>query len=231
MSEDLTGGTPSEAKRLREEHPGEPDVTRNGRILGGLEPSRAFGDAVYKWSKEVQAQLKGKYFGRKPSHILRTPPYVTAEPVITTTKIDPSKGDFVVMATDGLWEMLSNEEVVGLVAQWVEQQKADSGAKPWLQSWFSFGGKEFPVELSDTPVAEGQRRPKRQQQYAISEGPSRFVYEDKNAATHLARNALGGKDEDMVCALLTIPAPYARRYRYVFPLTFSMPLHLIEYKC
>lgn len=25
-----------------------------GRILGGLEPSRAFGDARYKWPREVQ---------------------------------------------------------------------------------------------------------------------------------------------------------------------------------
>ncbi|KAK5013637.1 [Pyruvate dehydrogenase [acetyl-transferring]]-phosphatase 1, mitochondrial, partial [Cryomyces antarcticus] len=41
----------------------------------------------------------------------------------------------------------------------------------------------------------------------------RFVVQDKNAATHLVRNALGGKDQDMVCALLTLPSPYSRRYR------------------
>lgn len=41
----------------------------------------------------------------------------------------------------------------------------------------------------------------------------RFVVEDKNAATHLVRNALGGKDQDMLSALLTLPAPYSRRYR------------------
>lgn len=227
LSEDLTGGTPSEVKRLREEHPGEPYVTRNGRILGGLEPSRAFGDAVYKWTKDVQNKIKGQYFGRTPSPHLKTPPYVTAEPVITTTKIDPSKGDFVVMATDGLWEMLSNEEVVGLVAQWLDQQKSDSGSKAWLQSWFSFGGqKQFPVETANNAEGEGQRRPIRQQQYGLSEGTSRFVYEDKNVATHIVRNAMGGKDHDMLCALLTLPSPYSRRYRYVFPLVLSVPLSL-----
>jgi len=41
----------------------------------------------------------------------------------------------------------------------------------------------------------------------------RFVVEDKNAATHLVRNALGGKDNEMLSALLTLPAPYARRFR------------------
>ena len=149
--------------------------------------------------------------------MLKTPPYVTAEPVITTTKIDPSKGDFVVMATDGLWEMLSNEEVVGLVGQWVEQQQsaaASTGSKAWLQSWFRFDSqKTLPVEAATDASSEGQRRPIRQQQYDISGAATRFVVEDKNAATHLVRNAMGGKDKDMVCALLTLPSPYSRRYR------------------
>lgn len=73
LSEDLTGGTPSEVKRLQEEHPGEPYVTRNGRILGGLEPSRAFGDAFYKWSREVQDKIKQQFFGRTPHPLLKTP--------------------------------------------------------------------------------------------------------------------------------------------------------------
>jgi pyruvate dehydrogenase phosphatase len=55
--------------------------------------------------------------------------------------------------------------------------------------------------------------PIRQRQYNITNS-NRFVVEDKNAATHLVRNALGGKDRDMVCALLTLPSPYSRRYRY-----------------
>ena len=30
------------------------DVIRNGRVLGGLEPTRAFGDARYKWPRVIQ---------------------------------------------------------------------------------------------------------------------------------------------------------------------------------
>lgn len=225
LSEDQTGGTPSEMKRLREEHPGEPYVTRNGRILGQLEPSRSFGDATYKWTKEIQDKIKRQFFGRTPSPLLKTPPYVTAEPVITTTKIDPSKGDFIVMATDGLWEMLSNEEVVGLVGQWIEQQQAGNGNKPWLQSWFGFSSqKSLPVEAPNDASTEGQRRPIRQQQYDITGNADRFVVEDKNAATHLVRNAMGGKDRDMMCALLTLPSPYSRRYRYGHLCLSSFPL-------
>ncbi len=212
LSEDQTGGTPSEMKRLREEHPGEPNVVRNGRILGQLEPSRSFGDAFYKWTKQTQDKIKRQFFGRTPHPLLKTPPYVTAEPVITTTKVEPSQGDFVVLATDGLWEMLSNEEVVGLVGQWIEEQRAGSGNKSWVRSLFG-SQTQLPVETPQETTSDGQRRPIRQQQYDIPGAANRFVVEDKNAATHLVRNAMGGKDKDMLCALLTLPSPYSRRYR------------------
>ena len=221
LSVDQTGGTASEDARLRAEHPGEPYVTMNGRILGGLEPSRAFGDAIYKWSKEVQDKLKSSYFGRSPSKYLKTPPYVTAEPVVTTTKVDPANGDFVVMASDGLWEMLTNEEVIGLVGQWLEkqasnsQQSGSSSSSSWLQSWFSSQkANSLPIEHHDEGGKSGQRAPIRQQQWGVPAGQDdRFVVDDKNAATHLVRNALGGKDHDMLSALLTLPSPFSRRYR------------------
>ncbi|PZC90856.1 PTC1, serine threonine protein phosphatase [Pyrenophora tritici-repentis] len=199
------------------EHPGEPNVVRNGRILGGLEPSRAFGDAYYKWSLETNAELKKSYFARTPSSLLKTPPYVTAEPVITTTKVEPEKGDFVVMATDGLWEMLTNEEVVGLVGQWLDAQgnpgSQGSQTHSWLTSWWSTQ-KQLPVEQKTGESGEGQRVPIRQQQWGTKTSLNeRFVVEDKNAATHLVRNALGGKDQDQLSALLTLPSPFSRRYR------------------
>lgn len=218
LSEDQTGGTVSEAERLRKEHPGEPNVVRNGRILGGLEPSRAFGDASYKWSLETTQELKKSYFARNASPLLKTPPYVTAEPIITTTKVDPEKGDFVVMATDGLWEMLTNEEVVGLVGSWLDAQKGANGSQnaqtqSWLKSWMG-GSNSLPIEDKNSSKQAGQRAPIRQQQWGTKTSLNeRFVVEDKNAATHLVRNALGGKDQDQLSALLTLPSPFSRRYR------------------
>jgi pyruvate dehydrogenase phosphatase len=221
LSIDQTGSNPDEERRMRSEHPGEPNVIANGRVLGGLEPTRAFGDAFYKWSEEVQQKLKNSYFGRTPHKLLKTPPYVTAEPVVTTTKIEPRNGDFIVMATDGLWEMLTNEEVVGLVGQWLEAEgKSGNGNKTWLNSWFSSQSKNLPVEAEQVTAGtekggkNGQRAPIRQQQWGVGGANERFVVADKNVATHLVRNALGGKDEDQLCALLTLPSPYSRRFRY-----------------
>ncbi|KAF4126418.1 hypothetical protein GMORB2_0154 [Geosmithia morbida] len=227
LSDDQTGSNPREADRMRREHPGEEaHVVRNGRVLGGLEPTRAFGDAVYKWSRATANQLREKFFGRTPSPLLKTPPYVTAEPVITTTKVNPQDGDFLVLATDGLWEMLTNEEVVGLVGQWIDSQKAASGSSSGstLESaWSKFFGsaqKPLPVEDRDAAAASGasgsngQKTPIRLQQWGIDpNAKDRFVVKDKNVATHLVRNALGGTNDEQVSALLTLPAPFSRRYR------------------
>jgi pyruvate dehydrogenase phosphatase len=120
LSADQTGGNPDEAARIRDAHPGEETAVSGGRVLGGLELARAFGDGLYKWTREGSLYLRKIYLARKPSEHVLTSPYVTAELLITTTKILPEKGDFVVMASDALWEMLSNEEVIGLVGRWIE---------------------------------------------------------------------------------------------------------------
>ena len=218
LSVDQTGGNPDEAARLRKLHPGEDHVVRNGRVLGGLEPTRAFGDASYKWTREVSERLRSQFFGRSVSPLLKSPPYVTAEPVVTTTKIEPENGDFVVMATDGLWEMLTSEEVIGLVGKWIETQAASGTSNAQFNSVWSkmFGGQKggLPVEATNANgKGDGQKTPIRLQQWGVSPDDDRFLVQDKNAATHLIRNALGGKNQEMVSALLTLPSPYSRRYR------------------
>jgi pyruvate dehydrogenase phosphatase len=217
LSEDQTGSNPNEADRMRSEHPGEDHVIRNGRVLGGLEPTRAFGDAVYKWSRETANKLKEQFFGRTPSALMKTPPYVTAEPVITTTKVQPEKGDFLVLATDGLWEMLTNEEVVGLVGQWIETQAAGKSSSQFDATWnkiFGSSATPLPVEKGKDDGPEGQKTPVRVQQWGVNpDAKDRFTVKDNNVATHLVRNALGGPNDEQVCALLTLPAPFSRRYR------------------
>ena len=43
-------------RRIQSEHPADEahSVIKAGRVLGGLEPTRAFGDARYKWTREAQ---------------------------------------------------------------------------------------------------------------------------------------------------------------------------------
>ena len=233
LSTDQTGSNEEEAVRLRAEHPGEEStVVRRGRVLGGLEPTRAFGDARYKWSKDTQERIARSFFGRRSPQELRSPPYVTARPVITTTKIKPENGDFLVMGTDGLYEMLSNEEIVGLVVEWMEAKQPhylggsvrNNGSQTSLWTKI-FGGKSnatdgtsitadnvgLTITVKDTSLnREAQKQPIRRRPGAP---PPHFTVEDENASTHLMRNALGGGDLEQVSMLVSIPAPISRSYR------------------
>lgn len=232
LSTDQTGGNEEEAARLRAEHPGEEStVVRRGRVLGGLEPTRAFGDARYKWPKEIQERIARSFFGRRSPQELRSPPYVTAKPVVTTTKVKPENGDFLVMATDGLYEMLSNEEIVGLVVEWMQAKQPSylpPGAtnKPKTSLWNKiWSGTPKPAEgtsvtannvgltvtVRDNSInREAQKLPIRRVPGAP---PPTFTVEDENVSTHLVRNALGGGDLEQVSMLVSIPAPISRSYR------------------
>lgn len=146
---------------------------------------------------------------RSAPPLLQTPPYVTARPVVTHRQLslaDPVNPEpkpksalrFVVLATDGLWDELSSEDVVALVGGHLAGltgiiPKADL---PDL----------IPIASEHATV---QGKNKRKQESA--EGAWAFL--DDNVSTHLIRNAFGGADEDRLRQLLSIPVPLARHYR------------------
>ncbi|RCK63117.1 [Pyruvate dehydrogenase [acetyl-transferring]]-phosphatase 1, mitochondrial [Candida viswanathii] len=205
LSIDQTGSSPSEVARIISEHPNEPKVIRNGRVLGSLEPTRAFGDCRYKLPALIQERIYKQFFGRPLPNQLKSPPYVTAEPIITTTKINPSDHDFLVMASDGLYEMLTNEEIVGLVVKWME--KADM-IKP-RKSWFGFGNADG--KLPAVQDITNDKALKKPLQNKLGSG---FLLEDNNVSTHLIRNALSnGGSREQTSMLISIPNPVSRRYR------------------
>lgn len=215
LSLDHYASNPDEDARIRHIHPGEPDVLKNQRLLGTLEPTRAFGDLYFKWSDDMQNKVRAQYLndgnsGRQKAPNA-TPPYLTAEPVVTSVEIQPSKGDFVVMASDGLWDILSNQEVVALVGRWIDEQKdigPDNGQNGWGTCISSVETRALGGDST------GQRSPEHGGLRPIHPD-ERFVLEDKNAATHVLRNALGGKlhNGETVRAILTLSNPLSRRYR------------------
>ncbi|KAI9028676.1 phosphatase 2C-like domain-containing protein [Hyaloraphidium curvatum] len=132
LSQDQTPRNPEEYRRLLLEHPGEEfSVVVRGRVLGGLMPSRAFGDSRYKYSIDVMTKLLGTATSRNMPRNYLTPPYVTAKPVIVHHELD-DRDSFMVLATDGLWDNLGNEEVVEMVADLLEKRKPTSLNQPGL---------------------------------------------------------------------------------------------------
>jgi pyruvate dehydrogenase phosphatase len=110
---------------------------------------------------------------------------LTAEPVVTTTTIAPADmaNAFIVMGTDGLWEKLTNEEVVGLVGRFLDRKTEKPG-------WF---GKSDALNVVEPAQIEGSKT-----QNGGSKRTRKWAWQDGNAATHLIRNALGGGNEDEV---------------------------------
>lgn len=204
LSVDQTGYNSEEAARVRKEHPNEPDVVKNGRVLG-FAVTRAFGDAFWKWSRDVQEEARNRFFGRRPLEGSLTPPYLTAEPVITTTKIQPAKEDFVIMASDGLWDNLSSEQAVDLVGRWLKTHDTTRVPKRLEYDRNAlWGAHDWELKEPDEKISYTSRP---------QSSPANFVVKDSNAATHLVRNALGGGDEDMLCGVLTAKPPFSRNVR------------------
>ncbi|KAF6240447.1 hypothetical protein HO173_001115 [Letharia columbiana] len=206
LSSDQTGHNKDEVARLHKEHPDEPKLVKDGRVLG-LMVSRAFGDGRWKWSRQVQEEAQRRFFGPPLREPLISPPYLTALPVVTTTKIEPENGDFLIMASDGLWDHLTSEQAVDLVSQWLKTYDVTKDVSP--------------PDLAPTPNAipareiSSRRNPNPNMAYTDirTADAKHFVMRDENAATHLTRNALGGGNEDMLAGLLTVSPPYSRNVR------------------
>ncbi|KAK3989100.1 phosphatase 2C-like domain-containing protein [Cladorrhinum sp. PSN332] len=197
--QDLTHNQ-SEIDRLNAQHPDEPNMIKNGRVLGMM-VSRAFGDSQWKWSLEKQEELMKKYHGLPPfqkeaEYI--SPPYLIADPVITSTRLGKGKKAILVMASDGLWYWTKNNgQVIDAVTAWVDGQGQGEGKnkdEKNYQTGFDFS--EFR---------------KRKVDYRMDE--KRMAVRDGNAAVHLVRNSLGGDHDELLAGRVAYEPPFARRVR------------------
>ncbi|KAJ2974121.1 hypothetical protein NUW58_g8757 [Xylaria curta] len=197
LSLDQTGDNEQEVARLSREHPGENNIVKDGRVLGMM-VSRAFGDARWKWPLQLQQNFVRRFYGiqpLRPTEDFRTPPYLTAEPVVTTTNIDPSKPSFLILASDGLWYTVSSQQAVDLVGKWVETptvKRNDIQQEPTDKHFdFSHFWKGVSWKFKE----------------------ERTTIQDDNVAVHLMRNALGGNHQELIAGRLTFNPPSSRRVR------------------
>lgn len=130
----------------------------------------------------------------------------------------------MVMATDGLWDKLTSDEVVQLVGDLLDgktgqeelvlNREESSAYRKNLQSI-----REQQVAASGSKIEQEQQEDEEITPVDLApKGPAsqvrKFTFRDHaHASTHLIRNALGGADDDKVAATLSIPSPMSRRYR------------------
>lgn len=187
-----------EVDRIIKEHPYNESntVIKMERLLGQLAPLRAFGDFRYKWSKQIMTDVVVKYFGALslPQNYY-TPPYLTAKPEVIYHRLTP-RDKFLVIASDGLWDIISPLQVIRLVGEHMSGKVTLSPLKLPRKN----------MKLTEINEMLLQRK----------EG-LKMKPKDRNAATHLIRNALGGTeygiDHGKLSQLLSLPDDVSRVFR------------------
>ncbi|KYM83988.1 [Pyruvate dehydrogenase [acetyl-transferring]]-phosphatase 1, mitochondrial [Atta colombica] len=188
----------TEVERILSEHPPNErsTVIKMERLLGQLAPLRSLGDFRYKWTKNIMKEVVVPFLGETaipPNY--HTPPYLSANPEVKYHRLMP-RDKFLILASDGLWDLISPLQAVRLVG---EHMSGKVTLSP-----FRLPRKN--MKLSDINEMLLQRK----------EGLKKKPL-DSNAATHLLRNALGGTeygiDDAKLSQLLTLPNEVVRIFR------------------
>ncbi|KAK4796373.1 hypothetical protein SAY86_028699 [Trapa natans] len=142
-----------EKARIIQEHQDDPNAIVMGRVKGKLKVTRAFGVGYLK-----KANLNDALMGILRVRDLRSPPYISTQPSLNFHRI--SRNDhFVVIASDGLFDFFSNEEVVMLVHSCITDGTSTDPAKFLLDQLVSRAAKTAGFsteELKSVPA--GRRR-------------------------------------------------------------------------
>ena len=119
------------------------------------------------------------------------------------------------MATDGLWDRLTNEQAVTLVGTWLQNYSPTVEAQISSAPLADFADlEEERGHIQREARTRGKPEPQKAYRGQVARADANhFTVKDNNAATHLVRNALGGNNEDMLRGLLTVPPPYSRNLR------------------
>lgn len=251
LSVDQTGFNAAEVERLTHEHPDEPSIIdpKTGRLMG-IAVTRAFGDHRWKWDNDLIKACQHKFWGTAPRPGSKTPPYMTAEPEVTETQIvrcEPDdykssspattkgKSDFLILASDGLWDRISSDHAVECVQRYLEARARGKGSvtsDPHLKanppnfssiSTLSAQNPFSPFRPTTGAMQQQQQSsgggslepgvtcdPEQGQDVDWKATPEYFAIEDENAAVCLARNAMGGTRRALFLGILAGPEPLSR---------------------
>nr|GAT43746.1 predicted protein [Mycena chlorophos] len=199
LSVDHSPNNPAERERVQALHGDEP-LFEDGTLLG-RPYTRALGDSRLKCSLEVQQRLHRHYLGPPPDPRVKTPPYLSAEPDISSIKVE--SGDFLVLTTSFVPQALTDAEVVGLLGAWTQAHG---------DTLYSTLTEKFPdppkglLEPGELPV-KAREKEDRTVFFRRWGATKEFVNTQPNPAVHIADNAMGGADEHLRHALLDMPPP------------------------
>nr|PNR49284.1 hypothetical protein PHYPA_011180 [Physcomitrium patens] len=153
LTEDHSTSTEEEVQRLRAEHPFDDDIISNDRVKGRLKVTRAFGAGFLK-----QPRLNNVLFEMFRCKFIGNDPYISCDPCLRHHKLGP-QDRFLVLSSDGLYQYLSNEEVVSRVEWFMERCPDGDPAQRLIEELLFRAAKKNGMELNELlDIPQGDRR-------------------------------------------------------------------------
>lgn len=153
LSTDHSTSIEEEIIRIKNEHPDDNHCIVNDRLKGRLKVTRAFGAGFLKQPKlndSLLEMFRNEYIG--------TAPYLSCLPSLCHHKLCP-RDQFLILSSDGLYQYLSNEEVVSHVETFMEKSPEGDPAQHLIEEVLFRAAKKAGMdfhELLDIP--QGDRR-------------------------------------------------------------------------
>ncbi|XP_002519843.2 protein phosphatase 2C 29 [Ricinus communis] len=153
LSTDHSTSIEEEILRIKNEHPDDSQCIVNDRVKGRLKVTRAFGAGFLKQPKFNDALLemfRNEYIG--------TAPYISCLPSLRHHQLCP-RDQFLVLSSDGLYQYLTNQEVVSYIENFMEKFPDGDPAQHLIEELLSRAAKKAGMdfhELLDIP--QGDRR-------------------------------------------------------------------------
>ncbi|KAF5935847.1 hypothetical protein HYC85_026976 [Camellia sinensis] len=153
LSTDHSTSIEEEVIRIKSEHPDDSHCIVNDRVKGRLKVTRAFGAGFLKqpkWNDPLLEMFRNEYIG--------TAPYISCSPSLRHHKLCP-RDQFLVLSSDGLYQYLSNQEVVSDVESFMEKYPDGDPAQHLIEELLLRAAKKAGMgfhELLDIP--QGDRR-------------------------------------------------------------------------
>ncbi|XP_054810783.1 protein phosphatase 2C 29-like [Prosopis cineraria] len=153
LSTDHSTSIEEEVIRIKNEHPDDSHCIVNNRVKGHLQVTRAFGAGFLKqpkWNDAVLETFRADYIG--------TAPYISSSPSLCHHRLS-QRDQFLILSSDGLYQYLTNEEVVSQVENLMENCPDGDPAQHLIEQLLLRAAKKAGMDVHELlDIRQGDRR-------------------------------------------------------------------------